>query len=110
MNKKVIIIAEAGVNHNGNIEMAKQLIDVAVNAGALDIEEGEEEYYIETETTDLHTVDKALIAAFGEHESSNFIWKPVIEATELSPELQTKFDKIIDSLEDIDDIQTVYHN
>ncbi len=33
MNKKVIIIAEAGVNHNGNIEMAKQLIDVAVNAG-----------------------------------------------------------------------------
>ena len=52
----------------------------------------------------------ALIAAFGEHESSNFIWKPVIEATELSPELQTKFDKIIDSLEDIDDIQTVYHN
>ena len=72
--------------------------------------EGEEEYYIETETTDLHTVDKALIATFGEHESSNFIWKPVIEATELSPELQIKFDKIIDNLEDIDDIQTVYHN
>lgn len=33
MNKKVIIIAEAGVNHNGDIEMAKKLIDVAVNAG-----------------------------------------------------------------------------
>ena len=30
---KVIIIAEAGVNHNGNIELAKKLIDVAVNAG-----------------------------------------------------------------------------
>ena len=87
-----------------------KVFDVAVNAGALDIEEGEEEYYIETETTDLHTVDTALIAAFGEHESSNFIWKPVIEAIELSPELQIKFDKIIDSLEDIDDIQTVYHN
>ncbi len=28
------IIAEAGVNHNGNIEMAKQLIDVASEAGA----------------------------------------------------------------------------
>jgi len=28
------IIAEAGVNHNGSIEMAKQLIDVAVDAGA----------------------------------------------------------------------------
>lgn len=30
---KVIIIAEAGVNHNGNIEMAFQLIDAAVEAG-----------------------------------------------------------------------------
>lgn len=28
------IIAEAGVNHNGDIEMAKQLIDVAADAGA----------------------------------------------------------------------------
>ena len=31
--KKVIIIAEAGVNHNGDIEKAKQLVDAAVNAG-----------------------------------------------------------------------------
>ena len=30
---KVFIIAEAGVNHNGSIELAKKLIDVAVNAG-----------------------------------------------------------------------------
>jgi N-acetylneuraminate synthase len=28
------IIAEAGVNHNGSIELAKQLIDVAANSGA----------------------------------------------------------------------------
>jgi N-acetylneuraminate synthase/N,N'-diacetyllegionaminate synthase len=30
---KTLIIAEAGVNHNGNIETAKQLIDVATEAG-----------------------------------------------------------------------------
>jgi N,N'-diacetyllegionaminate synthase len=30
----VFIIAEAGVNHNGSIDLAKQLIDVAVDAGA----------------------------------------------------------------------------
>ena len=29
----VFIIAEVGVNHNGSLEMAKQLIDVAVSAG-----------------------------------------------------------------------------
>jgi len=32
--KKTLIIAEAGVNHNGSIEMAKQLIDVAKMADA----------------------------------------------------------------------------
>ena len=30
----VFIIAEAGVNHNGSIKIAKKLIDVAVNSGA----------------------------------------------------------------------------
>ena len=30
----VFIIAEAGVNHNGDIEVAKQLVDAAVSAGA----------------------------------------------------------------------------
>jgi sialic acid synthase SpsE len=31
---KCYIIAEAGLNHNGSLEIAKQLIDVAVDAGA----------------------------------------------------------------------------
>ena len=34
MNNKVCIIAEAGVNHNGDIELAKRLIKVASEAGA----------------------------------------------------------------------------
>jgi N,N'-diacetyllegionaminate synthase len=34
MDNKVKIIAEAGVNHNGSVELAKQLIDIAVAAGA----------------------------------------------------------------------------
>lgn len=34
MDNHVLIIAEAGVNHNGSIDVAKQLIDKAVGAGA----------------------------------------------------------------------------
>lgn len=30
----VFIIAEAGVNHNGDIEIAKKLVDCAAEAGA----------------------------------------------------------------------------
>jgi len=34
MQNNVLIIAEAGVNHNGSIQIAKDLIDAATNAGA----------------------------------------------------------------------------
>ena len=34
MIKRTLIIAEGGVNHNGDIRMAKQLIDAAAHAGA----------------------------------------------------------------------------
>ena len=34
MKNKVVIIAEAGVNHNGSLELAKKLVDVAALAGA----------------------------------------------------------------------------
>jgi sialic acid synthase SpsE len=33
-DSSVFIIAEAGVNHGGDIQVAKQLIDIAVDAGA----------------------------------------------------------------------------
>lgn len=34
MNSRVLIIAEAGVNHNGSFQIAKELVDVAKGAGA----------------------------------------------------------------------------
>jgi len=34
MNKNVLIIAEAGVNHNGDMDMARRLVDAAAAAGA----------------------------------------------------------------------------
>ena len=33
-NNNTFIIAEAGVNHNGDLNIAKRLIDVAMEAGA----------------------------------------------------------------------------
>ena len=36
-NQSCFIIAEIGINHNGDIDLAKGLIDVAVKAGALSL-------------------------------------------------------------------------
>lgn len=33
-SRRTLLIAEAGVNHNGDLHLAKQLVDVAANAGA----------------------------------------------------------------------------
>ena len=33
-NYKTLVIAEAGVNHNGKLTLAKRLIDVAIKGGA----------------------------------------------------------------------------
>ena len=32
-SEKIFIIAEAGVNHNGDMNIAKEMIDIAVEAG-----------------------------------------------------------------------------
>ena len=34
MSRRTLIIAEAGVNHDGDIDKARRLIDVAARAGA----------------------------------------------------------------------------
>ena len=34
VDQRVLVIAEAGVNHNGDIDLAKRLVDVAAEAGA----------------------------------------------------------------------------
>jgi len=34
MSQRTLIIAEAGVNHNGDLDLARQLVDIAADAGA----------------------------------------------------------------------------
>jgi YebC/PmpR family DNA-binding regulatory protein len=88
---------------------ADTIMMAAIEAGAEDVESDEDGHVIYTGDTDLHEVSTALEAELGESESAKLIWKPNI-ATELDLESLTKLMKLVEALEDDDDVQSVTTN
>ena len=101
------------------IESAKtteeQLMEVALEAGAQDIEapeaDGDEEGYwvITTDRTDYHAVRQALEKANIEVSEGGITKIPTMQAKP-SLEEARKLMNLIDAIEDNDDVQKVYHN
>ena len=85
------------------------LMEAAIEAGAEDVESGEDGHIIYTEATDLNDVSNALEAALGEADSTKLIWKPTT-LTEVDEDSGATLMKLIAALEDDDDIQTVTAN
>ncbi len=97
----VVYTAEAGD--------ADAVFEAAIEAGAEDVESGEEGHEIFCEATDLNDVSNALEANLGESETTKLIWKPQT-TTPLDLEGAEKLMRLIDALEDDDDVQTVTAN
>jgi YebC/PmpR family DNA-binding regulatory protein len=81
----------------------------ALEAGAEDVESSEDGHAIYTADTDLNEVSAALEATLGEADSTKLIWKPTT-TTELDAEGAQKLMKLIEVLEDDDDVQRVTAN
>ena len=88
---------------------ADTVMMAAIEAGAEDVETAEDGHTIYCADTDLNAVSTALEAELGESESTKLIWKPTT-TTELDLEGMQKLMKLIDALEDDDDIQRVTVN
>ncbi|MGB0969302.1 MAG: YebC/PmpR family DNA-binding transcriptional regulator, partial [Halocynthiibacter sp.] len=88
---------------------ADTVMEAAIEAGAEDCESSEDGHVIICADTDLNEVSTAMEAALGESDSAKLIWQPNI-STELDLEGMTKLMKLIDALEDDDDIQRVTAN
>ena len=88
---------------------ADTVMEAAIDAGAEDVESSEDGHVIYTADTDLNDVSTALEAALGESESTKLIWKPQT-STDLDLETAQKLFKLIDALEDDDDVQNVTAN
>ncbi len=88
---------------------ADKIFEAALEAGADDVESGEEEHEIWTAADALHEVAKALEATLGESSGAKLAWRPR-EWTEVGAEHAQQLLKMIDTLEDLDDVQNVYGN
>ena len=85
------------------------IFEAAIEAGAEDVDSSEDGHIIYCADTDLGPVSAALETALGESDSTKMIWKPNVTA-ELGLEDMQKLMKLLDALEDDDDVQHVYSN
>ena len=88
---------------------ADTVMMAALEAGAEDVESEEEGHWIYCAMEDFADVSDALEKELGEAKDTKLIWKPQ-NRTDVDLETAQKLMKLIDTLEDDDDVQTVTAN
>ncbi|WP_084582575.1 YebC/PmpR family DNA-binding transcriptional regulator [Sphingomonas azotifigens] len=88
---------------------AEKVFEAALEAGAEDVTSSEDGHEIWTAQGDLHEVAKALEPVLGESEGAKLAWRPQTIVTVGADDAATLF-KLIDALDDDDDVQTVWGN
>jgi YebC/PmpR family DNA-binding regulatory protein len=113
-------LAETGAvsfmfDHVGLIEFPAKaaseeaMLEAAIEAGAEDVQSGEETHQITTSLESLRDVALALEAKFGEPTKASLIWKPQTTVS-VEDEAGEKILRLVGLLEDNDDVQNVYAN
>ena len=100
--KGLIEVPSEGVDYD-------KLFEVAAEAGAEDVADDGDVYSVYTNSSDLVTVRKALQEAGFDYDSADIIMHPNNEV-ELSFEDAQKVSRLIDNLDDLDDVQNIYSN
>ncbi len=88
---------------------ADDVMMAAIEAGAEDVESGEDGHVIWCADTDLNDVSTALETALGESETAKLVWRPQT-TTELDLDAARSLMGLIEALEDDDDVQSVTAN
>ena len=85
------------------------VFEKAVDAGAENLEEGEDFYDIFTSMDDFGSVRDAITKSFSDISEAKVIWRP-LNTVVCDEDAAQKILKLIDLLEDNDDVQNVYSN
>jgi transcriptional/translational regulatory protein YebC/TACO1 len=85
------------------------MLEAAIEAGAEDVASDADGHDVTCAVEDFFTVRDALEAKFGAPESARLEWRPTT-SVELDEEKAGSLLKLLDVLEDSDDVQNVYAN
>jgi len=88
---------------------ADEMLEAAIEAGAEDVESSADGHTVYCNPDELHQVAKALEARFGEPRAANIFWRPK-STVPIGEESGQKLIRMIEALEDSDDVQNVYSN
>ncbi len=86
-----------------------KVMEAAIEAGADDVQSDEDGHQIWTQQDGMHDVAKALESALGEATAVKLAWKPTL-TTAVTGDAVSTLMKLVDTLEDDDDVQTVWGN
>ena len=88
---------------------AEDMFDAGIEAGASDVESDAEQHLLTCAPEDLNAVRDALEQRFGPASSAGLVWRPKT-GSPIEEETAVTLFKLLETLEDSDDVQNVYAN
>lgn len=97
------------VTYPASVASSDAMFEAALEAGAENVESGEEEHVVTCAPDDLTTVRDALETRFGPPASAKLAWRAKT-STSVEGDAAAALFKLLEALEDSDDVQNVYAN
>jgi len=99
------------VRYPAEVASADSMLEAAIEAGAADVEsDAEAGHEVRTAPEDLGAVREALEARFGAPDAARLEWRPAATVPITAEEAARAVMKLVDQLDDHDDVQQVYAN
>ena len=92
-----------------NLATEEEIFDFSVENGSEDLEINEDDYVIYCDQSVLHTLNDKIVSKFGSTKSADLIWKSDT-SVEVEKDSAEKLFKLLNALEDNDDVQGVSSN
>ncbi len=97
------------IEYPADTASADAMFEAAIEAGADDVDSSEDGHVLYCDPESLHEVARALEEKFGEPTSAAIVWRPK-SSVEVADDAGETLLKMLEALEDSDDVQNVYAN